>query len=76
MLGFVAQWHRISVQSAYKLWQLHIAAVPPPPANQWMSLEGGMPMGSLDQCIADAEVPQLKAQILQIDLLLSAAADQ
>ena len=76
MLGFVGQWRKVSAQSAYKLWQWGCTQVPPPPANQWMRFATGMPMANLDQRVADKEVPELKAAVIQIDSFLSAAMDQ
>ena len=66
-LQFLSKWHKVSLQSAYKLWQLKLGAVPACPANQWNILETGMPMGPSDQSIADAELPQKKVEQCRID---------
>ena len=63
----MSKWHKVSLQSAYKLWQLKLGAVPTCPANQWAVLETGMPMGPSDQSIADMEARQSNVDQCTID---------
>ena len=54
-LQMLAKWHNVSLQSAYKLWQLKLGSVPPCPASQWGLLSSGTPMNYSDQSIADQD---------------------
>ena len=70
-LQLLSQWHRLSLQSAYKLWQLKLGSVPPCPANQWGVLSSGTPMAHSDQSIADTEFPQYKVEWCKVDQMVS-----
>ena len=60
-LQFAAQWHNVSIQSAYSMWQQSQLSIPACPANQWMKLQSGQPMGPSDQAVADFELsPQFR----------------
>jgi hypothetical protein len=55
-LQFASQWHGVSLQSAYRLWQLGQIMTLAPPANQWLKSSEGQPMPFLDQCKADQKL--------------------
>ena len=69
-LQTLSQWHKVSLQSAYKLWQLKLGSLPPCPARQWGVLSMGMPMGHSDQSIADTELPQCRVEQLKVDKMV------
>ena len=63
-LQFAAQWHDCSLQSAYSMWQQSQLSIPACPANQWMKLQSGQPMGPSDQAVADFELsPQFREKL-------------
>ena len=72
-LQFGSQWHKVSLQAAYKLWQGKLLSCPACPANQWGALQSGQPMMQLDQSIADADLPSLKLRVLTVGATLSQA---
>ena len=75
-LQMLASWHRVSLQSAYKLWQLGLGAVPPCPASQWGVLSTGMPMGHSDQSIADTELPQYTVEQFKVERMVHAFTEK
>ena len=76
-LQFAGLWHKVSLQAAYKLWQVGGMQSPACPANQWGVLESGQPMVSCDQNKADSELPpDGRMQVLQVDAALSAVHEK
>jgi hypothetical protein len=75
-LQFAGQWHKVSLQAAYKLWQVGGMQSPACPANQWGVLMSGQPMVSCDQNQADSELPQSRMQVLKVDAALSAVHEK
>ena len=66
-LQFAAEWHDVSLQSAYSMWQQSQLSIPACPANQWMKLESGQPMGPSDQSVATRELSGQYRQKLLVD---------
>ena len=66
-LQFAAEWHDVSLQSAYSMWQQSQLSIPACPANQWMKLESGQPMGPSDQSVAERELSAQYRQKLLVD---------
>jgi hypothetical protein len=76
-LQFAGQWHKVSLQAAYKLWQAGGMQSPACPANQWGVLKTGQPMVSCDQNQADSELPpDGRMQVLKVDAALSAVHEK
>jgi hypothetical protein len=86
-LQSIADWHGVSLQSAYNIWQAAGSKVPSCPANQSMEVAGSQPMTLTDQVWSsvsmdsarpvprfqqDPEVDRLESYIWSIEANLAA----
>ena len=53
------------------MWQQSQLSIPACPANQWMKLQSGQPMGPSDQAVADSELSAQFREKLLIDAELA-----
>ena len=66
-LQFASQWHSVSLQGAYSLWQEQLVCAPTCPANQWLRIPSGMPMIASDQAVAESRVTEQYCRQLKIE---------